>query len=67
MQDRRLRGELFEKYIPELAESLAKLTDKQKAKIIAGLELVLKKNNVIMQEAEAEEDKENGEKVEENG
>jgi DNA topoisomerase-6 subunit B len=66
LQDRRLRGELFEKYIPELAESLAKLTDKQKAKIIAGLEAVLKKNNVIIQQEE-EEEKKNPEKVEENG
>lgn len=38
-----LRRELFEKYIPELAESLEKLTDEKKEKIIIGLEKISKK------------------------
>jgi DNA topoisomerase-6 subunit B len=36
-----LRKELFEKYVPELAESLAKLTDKSKDKIIRDLEKII--------------------------
>ncbi len=38
----RLRKELFEKYVPELAESLAKLTDKSKEKIIRDLEKIIR-------------------------
>jgi DNA topoisomerase-6 subunit B len=42
-----LRKELFEKYIPELAESLEKLTDKQKQKIIEELEKIIKKGGLV--------------------
>ncbi len=38
-----LRRELFEKYIPELAESLEKLTNEKKEKIIERLEKIIKK------------------------
>ncbi len=41
--DAQLRRELFEKYIPELAESLEKLTEKKKQKIIEELEKIAKK------------------------
>ncbi|MFH0711066.1 MAG: DNA topoisomerase VI subunit B [Candidatus Aenigmatarchaeota archaeon] len=43
MRDRQNRKELFEKYIPELAESLEKLTDEKKEKIISDLEKIIKK------------------------
>lgn len=42
-RDAQLRRELFEKYIPELAESLEKLTDEKKQKIIEELEKISKK------------------------
>ncbi len=42
-RDAQLRRELFEKYIPELAESLEKLTDENRKKIIEGLEKISKK------------------------
>jgi DNA topoisomerase-6 subunit B len=38
-----MRKELFEKYVPELAESLEKLTDVEKQKIIEKLEKIIKK------------------------
>lgn len=42
-----LRKDLFEKYIPELAESLEKLTDEKKQKIIEKLENIIKKGGKI--------------------
>ncbi len=42
-----MRKELFEKYIPELAESLEKLTDEKKEKIIEKLERIIKKGGEI--------------------
>jgi len=51
-----LRKELFEKYVPELAESLAKLTDKSKDKIIRDLEKII-----------IEKDAKRGEEPEESG
>lgn len=42
-RDAQLRSELFEKYIPELAESLEKLTDVKRQKIIEDLEKIIKK------------------------
>ncbi len=50
LRDRQLRRELFEKYIPELAESLEKLTDKEKKKIIEELEKIAKKGEIIGKE-----------------
>ena len=46
-RDAQLRRELFEKYIPELAESLEKLTDEKREKIIAGLEKIIKKGGKV--------------------
>ena len=46
-RESQLRKELFEKYIPELAESLEKLTDKQKQKIIEELEKIIKKGGLV--------------------
>jgi len=45
-RESQLRKELFEKYIPELAESLEKLTSKQKQKIIEELEKIIKKGGL---------------------
>mgnify|MGYP001602505114 FL=1 len=42
-RDAQLRSELFEKYIPELAESLEKLTDVKRQKIIEDLEKIIKR------------------------
>ncbi|TAL48377.1 DNA topoisomerase VI subunit B [archaeon] len=42
-KEAQLRRDLFERYIPELAESLEKLTDEKKEKIIEGLEKIVKK------------------------
>jgi DNA topoisomerase-6 subunit B len=50
LRDRQLRRELFEKYIPELAESLEKLTDKERKKIIDELEKIAKKGGVVGKE-----------------
>jgi DNA topoisomerase-6 subunit B len=47
LRERQLRKDLFEKYIPELAESLEKLTDKQKQKIIEELEKIIKKGGLV--------------------
>lgn len=41
----KMRRELFEKYIPELAESLEKLTGDEKTKIVEKLEKINKKGN----------------------
>lgn len=46
LRDRQLRRDLFEKYIPELAESLSKLTEKEKNKIITDLEKIVKKGDL---------------------
>jgi len=43
MREKQTRKELFEKYIPELAESLEKLTDEKKEKIISDLEKIIKR------------------------
>jgi len=45
-RDTLMRKELFEKYIPELAESLEKLTDQEKQKIIEKLEKIIKKGGL---------------------
>jgi DNA topoisomerase-6 subunit B len=43
----KMRRELFEKYIPELAESLEKLTDEKKDRIIEKLEKINKKGEKL--------------------
>lgn len=50
LRDKQLRRELFEKYIPELAESLEKLTDKERKKIIDELEKIAKKGEIVGKE-----------------
>ncbi len=60
LRDRQLRKELFEKYIPELAESLEKLTDKKKESLIAELEKIIKKSSVKSEE-DGEEGRDNKE------
>ncbi len=54
-RDAQLRRELFEKYIPELAESLEKLTDVKKQKIIEDLEKISKKGVKVGEEAGSKE------------
>ena len=54
-RDSQLRKELFEKYIPELAESLEKLTEKQKQKIIEELEKIIKKGGLVVREDGSQE------------
>jgi DNA topoisomerase-6 subunit B len=60
LRDRQLRRDLFEKYIPELAESLSKLTEKQKQKIIDDLEKIVKKGELIGKEESKPEPTGNG-------
>ncbi|MBI2547575.1 MAG: DNA topoisomerase VI subunit B [Candidatus Aenigmarchaeota archaeon] len=58
MKEGQMRRELFEKYIPELAESLEKLTNDKKEKLIAGLEKIVKRNGVKTDGEETGNDKE---------
>ena len=55
LRERKLRQELFTRYIPELAESLSKLTEKEKAKIIEVLEKFIKTGEVDGEEAGGKE------------
>lgn len=55
LREKQLRKELFEKYIPELAESLSKLTEKEKEEIIKKLEEILKKSGLSGKEIRNEE------------
>jgi DNA topoisomerase-6 subunit B len=56
-REAQLRKELFEKYIPELAEDLEKLTNEQKEKIIEALEKMIKKGDVSGKEESGSEKK----------
>lgn len=56
-RESQLRKELFEKYIPELAESLEKLTDKQKQKIIEDLEKIVKKGGLVGKSEDGSQEK----------
>jgi len=56
-REAQLRKELFEKYIPELAEDLEKLTNEQKQKIIEALEKMIKKGDVSGKEESGSEEK----------
>ncbi|MBI2084086.1 MAG: DNA topoisomerase VI subunit B [Candidatus Aenigmarchaeota archaeon] len=47
MREGLLRRELFDKYIPELAESLEKLTEKKKQSLIEKLEKIVKKGGKV--------------------
>jgi len=48
-EDAAQRRNLFEKYIPEMADSLAKLAEVPKAKIISGLQATIKKGDIMKQ------------------
>lgn len=48
------RQNLFEKYIPEAAESLSKLSGEKKEKIVSGLEKILKKGKIEGEEENIE-------------
>ncbi|MEM5772714.1 MAG: DNA topoisomerase VI subunit B [Candidatus Aenigmatarchaeota archaeon] len=56
-RESQMRRELFGKYIPELAESLEKLTGEQKEKIIEELEKIIKKGEVSGKEEGGSEEK----------
>lgn len=49
-REKQLRQSLFEKYIPEVAEALSKLSDEKKERIKAELEKMLKKNSTLIVE-----------------
>jgi DNA topoisomerase VI B subunit len=55
-RESQLRRELFEKYIPELAESLEKLTNEQKQKIIEALEKIIKKGGLVGKKEDGSEE-----------
>ncbi len=48
------RQNLFERYIPEVAESISKISDTKKEKIIQGLKKMLKKGEVDEENNERE-------------
>lgn len=55
--DRMLRRQIFERYVPEIAEALAKLTNKNSKLILSKLEDMIKKKMELKMEEEAEETK----------
>ncbi len=65
-KERQLRKSLFEAYMPEVANALAKLTDGNPEKIKKELEGMLKKSDIIkqIQSSEPQEEKRKGEKNE---
>jgi DNA topoisomerase-6 subunit B len=54
-KQRQLRRRLFERYIPEVAEALSELTDKNQKTIAKKLEDVMKKDKEISMDAQPEE------------
>ncbi len=64
IRERQMRQSLFEKYIPELSESLSKLTGEKKEKIKSGLEKMLKKNSAVIVENGSMEENEKESKEE---
>lgn len=59
IRDKQMRQNLFEKYIPELSESLSKLSGEKKEKIKAELEKMLNKNsNIIIENGSMEDENE---------
>lgn len=65
LHDKQMRRQIFERYIPEVAEALADLTGVDKKKIIADLEVITKKN-VDINEEEEKKIEENEKKDEKN-
>ncbi|HDH91367.1 MAG TPA: DNA topoisomerase VI subunit B [Candidatus Aenigmarchaeota archaeon] len=57
IRERQLRKQLFERYIPEVAKSLAKLTEKDEKQILNKLESFVKKNEVRENELSSKNDK----------
>ncbi len=57
VQESQLRSSLFEKYIPEVAESLSKLTGKDKHKLIACMEKILKRGQIQFDEMTADQER----------
>lgn len=53
-QQRQLRRKLFERYIPEVAAALHKLTDEERKKILSSLEKMIKKDKEVNEEKEVE-------------
>jgi DNA topoisomerase VI subunit B len=64
-QERAKRLQLFEKYVKRIGESVADLSDTPKAKVISGLEKILKKGKEQFLEMEAKPEEENGKAKEE--
>ena len=60
LRDKELKRDLFEKYIPELAESLSKLTEKEKNRIIDNLEKIVKKGDLTGKEESKAESENSG-------
>ena len=60
LRERQLRRDLFERYIPELAESLSKLTKKEKQRIIDDLEKIVKKGGLTGEEESKRESENTG-------
>ena len=61
-RDSQMRKQLFERYIPEVAGSLSKLTKKRKEPIISGLENLIKSNKISVDNKKKTEKKEEVEK-----
>lgn len=57
VQESQLRSGLFEKYIPEVAESLSKLTGKDKHKLVAAMEKILKRGQIQFDEMTADQER----------
>ena len=55
VRQKQMRRQIFERYIPEIANALNELTGKEKSGIITALESMLKKNNKDIEESEATE------------
>ena len=64
-QESEMRANLFEKYIPEVSDALARLSGGNKEKISRGLDTILKKGKVKIEDSEEEKKEENTEKGEE--
>ncbi len=57
-QESAMRASLFEKYIPEVADALSRLSGANKARIISKLENMIKKGKIVIEDSEEPADKE---------
>ncbi|MFH1105649.1 MAG: DNA topoisomerase VI subunit B [Candidatus Aenigmatarchaeota archaeon] len=57
VQESQLRSSLFEKYVPEVAESLFRLTGKDKHKLILAMEKILKRGQIQFDEMTADQER----------